>query len=47
MEQTIVETLRFNDPVTICAEKLKKECEEFDFLLENSYSDANDVWSIA
>ena len=39
----LVETLRLNDPVKICAEKLKKECEEFDFLLENSYCDANDV----
>ena len=27
----IVETLRLNDPVKICAEKLKKECEKFDF----------------
>ena len=39
----LVETLRLNDPVKICAEKLKKECEEFDFLPENSYCDANDV----
>ena len=37
------ETLRVTDPVKICAAKLRKECEDFDFLLENSYSDADDL----
>ena len=27
----LVETLRHTDPIKICAEKLRKECEEFDF----------------
>ena len=27
----------------ICAEKLRRECEEFDFLLDNSYCDAEDL----
>ena len=40
---TLIETLRVSDPVKICAAKLRKECEGFDFLLENSYSDANDL----
>ena len=40
---TLIETLRVSDPVKICAAKLRKECEDFDFLLENSYSDANDL----
>ena len=40
---TLIETLRVSDPVKNCAAKLRKECEDFDFLLENSYSDANDL----
>ena len=39
----IVETLRSNDPVKICAEKLRKECTEFDFLLDSSFCHAEDV----
>ena len=38
-----VETLRSNDPVKVCATKLRKECEEFDFLLTSSYCNANDL----
>ena len=33
----IAEILRSNDPVQICAEKLRNECEQFDFLLEGSF----------
>ena len=40
---TLIETLRVSDPVKICAAKLRKECGDFDFLSENSYSDANDL----
>ena len=40
---TLIETLRVSDLVKICAAKLRKECEDLDFLLENSYSDANDL----
>ena len=39
----VIETLRSSDPVKYCAEKLREECEEFDFLLENSYCDAKDL----
>ena len=39
----LVETLRQTNPIKICAEKLRKECEEFDFLLDNSYCDAEDL----
>ena len=39
----IAETLRSNDPVKICAEKLRNECEQFDFLLEGSFNDADDI----
>ena len=39
----VIETLRCNDPVKVCAEKLRKECEEFDFCLESSYSNAKDL----
>ena len=37
----VIETLRVSDPVKICAAKLRKQCEDLDFLLENSYSDAD------
>ena len=36
----LVETLHQTDPIKICAEKLRQECEVFDFLLDNSYCDA-------
>ena len=39
----LVETLRQTNPIKICAEKLRKECEEFDFLLDNSCCDAEDL----
>ena len=36
----VVETLRSKDPIKLCAAKLRKECEDFDFLLDASYCDA-------
>ena len=39
----LVKTLRQTDPIKICAEKLRKECEVFKFILDNSYSDAEDL----
>ena len=39
----LVETICRTDSVKICAEKMRKECEEFDFLLDNSYCDAEDL----
>ena len=39
----VVETLRSKDPIKLCATKSRKECEEFDFLLDESYCDARDV----
>ena len=39
----VIETLRVSGPVKICAAKLRKESEDFDFLLENSYSDADEL----
>ena len=38
-----IETLRANNPVKICATKLRKECENFNFLLDNIYSNADDL----
>ena len=38
----IIETVRVNDPVEICAKRLKFECKEFDFGLNNSFRYAND-----
>ena len=32
----VVETLRSNNPVKLCAEKLRKECEQFKISLENT-----------
>ena len=39
----LIETLHANDPVNIFPSKLQKECENFDFLLDNCYSDADDL----
>ena len=33
----IVESLRSNNPVKICVEKLRKECTEFDFFLIQAF----------
>ena len=38
-----MKTLHQTDPIKVCAEKLRKECEVFDFLLDNSYCDAEDL----
>ena len=37
------ETLLSNDPIKICAEKLGKNCEEFEFLLVLSLCNGKDV----
>ena len=37
----LIETL--HDPVKIFYLKLRKKCENFDFLLDNSYNDADDL----
>ena len=39
----VVEMLRSTDVVKACAEKLKKECEEFSFGLSDTYLDAHDI----
>ena len=39
----VVETLRSQDSIKLFAAKLRKECEEFDFLLDASYRDAQGV----
>ena len=39
----LIETLCANDPVKICATKLRKECENLNFLLYNIYSNADDL----
>ena len=39
----IVENLRNEDPVEICAQNLRTECENYDFLLDSSYRDSNDI----
>ena len=39
----VVENLYSKDPIKLCATKLWKECEEFDFLLYASYYDAQDL----
>ena len=39
----LIETLHADDPVKIFASKLQKECENFDFLLYNSYNNADDL----
>ena len=37
----VIETVRVNDPVEVCAKRLKFECKEFDFGLNNSFRYAN------
>ena len=39
----IVENLRNEDPVEICARNLRTECENYDFLLDSCYRDSNDI----
>ena len=39
----LVETLRSTDVIKACADKLKKECEEFNFGLSNTCCDGSDI----
>ena len=39
----IVETLRFKNPITECAQNLRKECENYSFNLDDSNCNPRDV----
>ena len=39
----VIETIRSNEPIEVCARKLSAECAEFDFGLNNSYRYARDL----
>ena len=39
----IAETVRWVDTTIACAKDLRKECEIYDFSLEGSYKDADDL----
>ena len=39
----LVETLGSTDVIKACADKLKKECEEFNFGLSDTYCDGSDI----
>ena len=39
----VIETLRTNESMKMCAGVLRKECEEFDFDLDGTYKNANDL----
>ena len=39
----IVENLRNEDPVEICAQNLRTECKNYDSLQDSSYRDSNDI----
>ena len=39
----LIETLRSTDVIKACADKLKKECEEFNFGLSDTYCDGSDI----
>ncbi|XP_057297629.1 uncharacterized protein LOC130628662 [Hydractinia symbiolongicarpus] len=40
---TVIETMRSNNPIEVCANKLRSECENFDFNLDNSFRYASDL----
>ena len=40
---TVIETIRSNEPIEVCAKTLRAECETFNFGLNNSYRYANDL----
>ena len=40
---TVVDKLRNQDPIKICAQILKDECKEHDFKLEDSYKSSDDL----
>lgn len=39
----VIETLRTNDPVEVCAKKLRSECKSYDFELDESFRYASDL----
>ena len=39
----VMETIRVNDPVEVCVEKLKSECKSYDFQLNESFHKASDL----
>ena len=41
--ENVIETIRTNDPIEVCAKKLKSECQEFDFGLDHSFGYASDL----
>ena len=41
--EDVVETIRANEITKLCAEALRKECEDFDFALEGSLKNPNDL----
>ena len=41
--EDVIETIRVNDPVKVCAKQLKPECKSFDFALDQSFQYASDL----
>ena len=41
--ENVVEIIRTNDPIEVCAKQLKSECQEFDFGLDHSFRYASDL----
>ena len=41
--EDVIETIRVNDPVEVCAKQLKSECKSFDFALDQSFQYASDL----
>ena len=41
--EDVIETIRVNDPVQVCAKQLKSECKSFDFGLDQSFRYASDL----
>ena len=39
----VIETIRTTDPVKVCVEKLKSECQSYDFQLIESFRNASDL----
>ena len=41
--ENVIETIRTNDPIEVCANQLKSECQESDFGLDHSFRYASDL----
>ena len=39
----VIETMRVNDPVKVCVQKLRSECKSYDFGLNQSFRYASDL----